>query len=150
MMMDDAKFWRDYPSPVRSDLSRRLHFSQPLFLIYSSLPSPSFIPGEISCSSLDFTVRKPNTRTQKGGGMKEGVNEERPTSNLATGCEGVTLASTLSHSFTLFLSLLGISSVTGELNICVHSGVSEVTILCKITQHIHSKPGHKTRVFVFP
>lgn len=81
--------------------------------------------------------------------MKEGVNEERPTSNLATGCEGVTLASALLHSFTHFLLLLCISSVAGELNICLRSGMSEVTILCKITQHMHSKPGHKTQLFVF-
>lgn len=72
-----------------------------LFLIPSSLPSPSFILGDISCSCLDFTVWKPNTRTERGttkqceNGI---VQQERLTSKLTTGCEGVTLASALTLS----------------------------------------------------
>lgn len=82
-------------------------FSQPLFLIYSSLPSPSFIPSEISCSCLDFTVRKPNTRTQKGGGLggHEGRSEwgeaHKQSGNWVWRCHSRLRALALFHSFSL-------------------------------------------------
>lgn len=106
----------------------RLHFfqsrvcSQPLVLMCCSLASlSSFILGEISCSGLDFTVRKPNTRETKS--KRERVNEERP-------CGQSDDEVWRCHSLALFSRRRACLLWKGELNICLHSGVSEVTALC--------------------
>lgn len=93
---------------------------------------PSFIPSDTSCSGLDFTDWKPNTRTKRGtikAQESRRVKGERPTSKLTTGCESVTLASTLAPfsfffacPFLPFLLLFYTSSSEGKLNICLHSG----------------------------
>ena len=99
--------------------------SQPLFLI----PSLTFIPGDIA---LDFTVWKPNPRTEREM-MKEResgiVLRERPTSKLTTGCEGVTLASSLTRFHSFFFRQFFYCSVhplwREKLNILLHSGMLE-------------------------
>lgn len=86
------------------------------------LPSPSFIPGEVSCPCLDFAVWKSNMRT---AGWGRTVQQERPMSKLTTGCESVTLASTPTHSsffFPFFSPLL--------LRLCTSSLEGKAEHLC--------------------
>lgn len=78
-------------------------FSQPPFLIYSSLPSPSFIPSEISCSCLDFTVRKPNTRTWGGGAWRKEWMRRGPQAIWQLGVK-VSLSPPRSRTLSLFFS----------------------------------------------
>lgn len=179
ILMDDTIFWHaihlpsDKISPAPSTFPPP-GLSQPLFLILSSLPSPSFIPGDIVWSGLDFTACKPNTESREGndeGARKRGSaarEAHKQTDNWVWWCHSRLLAHYFSLSFFLpFLLLLCTSPLEGKLNIRLHVGMlewrgaqwknlradwklSKVTIPCKTTQHIHSKPEHKTELFVFP
>lgn len=141
-----------------------------------SLLCPLRLSSPVTSFGLAW-ISQPVNQTPRAerGTMKERENgvvqRERPTNKLTTGCDGVTLASSLTISlsffFLPFLLLLCTSPLEGKLNIRLHVGMlewrgaqwknlradwklSKVTIPCKTTQHIHSKPEHKTELFVFP
>lgn len=99
--------------PKKPHFFQLLACFETLFLVCCSLAySSSFILGKISRSCLEKTKR---LRTKS---WRVRVNED-----LTTRCEGVTLP----------LSVLRppcVPSLKEELNICLHSGVSEVTAPC--------------------
>lgn len=109
ILMDDTIFWHaihlpsDKISPAPSTFPPP-GLSQPLFLILSSLPSPSFIPGDIVWSGLDFTACKPNTKSREGndeGARKRGSaarEAHKQTDNWVWWCHSRLLA----HYFSLF------------------------------------------------
>lgn len=120
-----------------------------------SLRSPSFIQSDMSCSCLDFTVWNPNMRTEKGG--DEGAREQDSAAREAHKQTDSWVWRCHSRLRSYAGSLLFCHFSYGEMDILfggaaehsLHSGMSEVTIPCKITQHIHSKPEHKTDFVCF-
>ncbi len=180
ILMDDTVFWQSHQSPVWFDEISPAPstfpppgLSQLLFLTPSSLPSLSFIPGDIACPGTDLTLWKPNTSTEKGDDwMSERTGEccERgPQANWQLGVK-VSLSPPRSHSFTPFCPVFycSVHPLWRESWTSVHPVVcwneekrsaqtSDLTENCqkspspvKTKQHIHSKPEHNAELFVFP
>lgn len=117
-------FLQSCPSPVRSNLSSRLYISTPRFFPSSVSDPPLLCPLRLS-SLVTFLALawisqfEKQTQGTERGTMKEQENrivqQERPTSKLTTGCEGVTLASalTLFHSFFFATSLTALYILFG-------------------------------------
>lgn len=123
-----------------------------LYFLIPLLSSVSFIPGDTDCPGLDFTDWKPNMRTEREA-MKEQESRilkgERPSSKLTTGCESVTLASTLApfHFFPPFFCYSIHPPWRQKVNICLHSvaGMKRSTLykclyLQELTENCQKSP----------
>lgn len=171
--MDDTIFWQSDPSPVRENLSSTHQISAPRsFPTSVSHPLSDFHPWwhRFRFHSLKT---KPENREGDDEGARErdgaGREAHKQTDNWVWGCHSRLLAHTLSFfffsasSFTALYILFGEKSWTSFCTVVCWSEeqhsvqTSELTENCqkslspvKTTQHIHSKPEHKTELFVFP
>lgn len=129
-------------SPVRLHFFQSRVCSQALVLMCCSLASlSSFILGEISCSRLDFTARKPNTREPRARGnewMRRG-----PAGNLTTKCEGVTL------SLCSLAAVRAFSERESWTSVCTVA--CQKSLRCVKSHNICTqRAGHETQLFAFP